>query len=80
MEHWYPDGINEPRHYTDLKTIVKAPRILQEMSLMVIMVAAARPTPAYKHKFKKVLFSVSLLGAPPAGDSSLQNKFKNYFF
>ena len=41
-------GINEPRHYTDLKTIVKAPRILQEMSLMVLMVAAARPTPVIR--------------------------------
>ena len=48
MEHWYPYGINEPRHYTDLKTIVKAPRILQEMSLMVLMVAAARPTPVIR--------------------------------
>ena len=48
MEHWYPYGINEPRHYTDLKTIVKAPRILQEMSLMVIMVAPARPTPVIR--------------------------------
>ena len=47
-EHWYPDGINEPRHYTDLKTIVKAPRILQEMSLMVLMVAPARPTPVIR--------------------------------
>ena len=48
MEHWYPGGINEPRHYTDLKTIVKAPRILQEMSLMVLMVAPARPTPVIR--------------------------------
>ena len=48
MEHWYPYGINEPRHYTDLKTIVKAPRILQEMSLMVLMVAPARPTPVIR--------------------------------
>ena len=44
-EHWYTVGINESRHYTVLKTIVKAPRLLPRTSHMVLMVAPARPTP-----------------------------------
>ena len=38
-------GLIGLRHYTDHKTIVKAPRLLPRTSHMVLMVAPARPTP-----------------------------------